>query len=216
MTYAIFCDFDGTITCDDVGKALLSTYGQENWQYYDQLVIDGKIGTREALINQWGMLRASEKQVQKIIEKIKVDPTFHDFYNWIKEKKEWLFVIVSDGFRSYIEQILLKHGVNPDEIEIKANEMVIEGDKAKLTFLTPPCSHDCANCKYSHVLEKKEVGYKIVYIGDGLSDIFPARELADIIFAKANEDLAERLKGDKRLIVFNDFKEVQEYLKTLE
>ncbi|NPD89533.1 MAG: hypothetical protein HGN29_12510, partial [Asgard group archaeon] len=55
--------------------------------------------------------------------------------------------------------------------------------------------------------------YKIIYIGDGLSDIFPARSLADIIFAKENEDLAKELEGDSRLIIFSDFLDIKKKLE---
>ena len=213
MQIAIFCDFDGTITLEDTGKVLLTSLTDKNWQYYDELVISGKIGTREALVNQWGMIENTTlDEINKLVDEIKIDPTFRDFYNWTKEKN-FNFLIVSDGFRSYISRIFKNHQIHISEEDIKANDMKLVNNKIALDFLTPECSHDCANCKYSHVQKFKNKGFKIVYIGDGLSDIFPAQELADVIFAKENEDLAKVLKEDDRLCTFSNFTEIISELK---
>lgn len=213
MHYAICCDFDGTITLMDTGKALLTELTDKNWYHYDDLVIKGKMGTREALVNQWGMIeKTTMSDINKIVDEIKVDPTFIEFYEWTK-KISLKFIIVSDGFITYIERILSNTEIPEDEFEIKANDMKLDDGKIKLEFLTAQCTHDCANCKYSHVKQLKDSGYKIIYIGDGLSDIFPARSLADIIFAKENEDLAKELEGDSRLIIFSDFLDIKKKLE---
>ena len=143
-----------------------------------------------------------------------IDPSFIKFYNWIRENKIQ-FVILSDGFKTYINRIFQKNNIQVAEEDIKSNDMELVEGKIKLKFLTPECKHDCANCKYSHVKQFKDRGNKIIYIGDGLSDIFPARELADMIFAKENEDLATELKKDSRLIVFENFANLMEKI-TLE
>ncbi len=213
MHYAICCDFDGTITLMDTGKALLTKLTDKDWHFFDDLVIKGEIGTREALVNQWGMIeKTTMSDINKIVDGIKVDPTFIKFYEWTK-KIGMKFTIVSDGFITYIKRILSNNKIPEDEFEIKANDMRLDKGKIKLDFLTAQCTHDCANCKYSHVKQLKDSRYKIVYIGDGLSDIFPAKSLADIIFAKENEDLAKELEGDSRLIIFSDFSDIKEKLR---
>jgi len=215
MQIAICCDFDGTITLMDTGKLLLTELTDKDWQYYDKLVINGDIGTREALIHQWSMIEeTSMEEIFKYVDEIKIDPTFKQFFNWVKEEKI-RFVIISDGFVTYINRILENHSISSSNFEIKANDMHLEDKKIILDFLTTKCDHDCANCKYSHVKELKDQGYKIFYIGDGLSDIFPAKSLADVIFAKENEDLAEELEGDSRLVVFSDFSDIQEHIRNL-
>ena len=215
MNVVICCDFDGTITLIDTGKALLTNLTDKDWHYYDNLVIDGTMGTREALINQWGMIEnTSIEEINKIVDNIEIDTSFIEFYDWIKENKIQ-FVILSDGFKTYINRIFQSNNIHVTKEDIKSNDMELVEGKIKLNFLTPKCEHDCANCKYSHVKQFKDKGNKIVYIGDGLSDIFPARELADLIFAKENEDLASELKNDSRLIVFKNFADIMEKI-TLE
>jgi 2-hydroxy-3-keto-5-methylthiopentenyl-1-phosphate phosphatase len=215
MKLAICCDFDGTITLTDTGKELLNTLTDKDWQSIDQFVIDGEIGTRAALIEQWGMIEHTTMQeIFSIVDRIKIDPTFIDFYKWTVNSNIY-FIILSDGFETYIKRILEKQDIDLSKLRIKSNDMDLVDNKIKLKFLTENCEHDCANCKYSHVLGIKDNYDKIVYIGDGLSDILPAKELADYIFARKNEDLAIKLESDSRLIEFTDFVEIQKYLEKL-
>ena len=210
MPIAICCDFDGTITLMDTGKALLSTLTKEDWQAVDKFVINGQIGTREALIKQWGMIEHTTwEEIFTIVDTMKIDPSFYDFYNWVIEENI-MFIILSDGFQKYINRILEYNEINVDSLDILANDVDLVDNKLKLTFNTPECNHGCANCKYSHVLKLKNEGYKMIYIGDGLSDILPAAELADIIYARNNEDLAKKLEGDSRLQVFDSFSKIKE------
>ncbi len=215
MNYIICCDFDGTITLKDTGKELLTNLTDKNWQYYDELVINGEIGTRAALVKQWGMIDStSMDEINSIVNRIEIDPTFKDFYKWVR-KKDLMFLILSDGFKTYIKKILQNHQINDQNLEIKANDMKLENGKIKIDFLTEKCEHDCANCKYSHVQELKKNDTKIIYIGDGLSDIFPANELADIVFARENEDLANKLEEDERLITFTNFIQIKEKIEKI-
>ncbi|MFW9852780.1 MAG: MtnX-like HAD-IB family phosphatase [Candidatus Thorarchaeota archaeon] len=212
MNVVICCDFDGTITLADTGKILLTNLTDKDWHYYDELVIKGEMGTREALVIQWGMIeKATTEEINKIVDGIEIDPSFIKFFGWIK-KVGIEFLILSDGFKTYINRILKNHKIQIAEKDIRSNDMRLVGGKFKLKFLTPECEHNCANCKYSQVKQFKDKGNKIIYIGDGLSDIFPARELADIIFAKENEDLARELKNDSRLITFNNFSDIKEII----
>ncbi len=209
MPIAICCDFDGTITLMDTGKALLSNLTKEDWQAVDKFVINGQIGTREALIKQWGMIEHTTwEEIFTIVDMIKIDPSFYDFYNWVIQKN-LKFIILSDGFHKYINRILEDHEIKAKSFDILANDVDLVDNRLKLSFNTPECDHGCANCKYSHVLKLKNEGYKIIYIGDGLSDILPAAELADIIYAKKNEDLADKLEGDCRLQIFDNFSDIQ-------
>ncbi|MHA1551024.1 MAG: MtnX-like HAD-IB family phosphatase [Candidatus Heimdallarchaeaceae archaeon] len=215
MPIAICCDFDGTITLMDTGKALLSNLTKEDWQAVDKFVIDGTIGTREALIKQWGMIEHTTwEEIFTIVDMMKIDPSFYDFYNWVLQKNI-KFVILSDGFQKYINRILENHEIEAESLDILANDVNLVDNRLKLNFNTSVCNHGCANCKYSHVLKLKNEGYKIIYIGDGLSDILPAAELADIIYAKNNEDLAKKLEGDSRLQVFESFSKIKEDIEKL-
>lgn len=215
MNYVICCDFDGTITLRDTGKELLTNLTDKNWQYYDKLVINGEIGTRAALVKQWGMIDSTTiEEIDSIVNRIEIDPSFKEFYQWIIQKN-LQFLIISDGFKTYIQKILQNHQISIPDDKIKANDMKLVSNKIEVNFLTDQCDHGCANCKYSHVKVLKKDNTKIIYIGDGLSDIFPARELGDIIFAKKDEDLAKKLVDDERVIIFSNFDQIKDEIEKL-
>jgi len=215
MAFVVVCDFDGTITLEDTGKKLLSSLTDENWRYYDNLVIEGKMGTREALLAQYNLIKEVDiKEVEKIISSIQIDETFFAFYRWLREKN-LPFMILSDGFIENIRYILKNNGIEPNEVVIKANSAEIVNGSFQISFLTDPCEHGCANCKYSHVKKLKDQGYSVVYIGDGLSDILPAQELADYVFAKIGGDLARKLKDRNNVKIFQDFEEIRIELEKL-
>ncbi len=46
----LFCDFDGTITRQDVIDVLLETYAQPRWRDVEQEWIDGRISSRDAAL----------------------------------------------------------------------------------------------------------------------------------------------------------------------
>ncbi|MHA1687303.1 MAG: MtnX-like HAD-IB family phosphatase [Candidatus Heimdallarchaeaceae archaeon] len=213
MKSVIFCDFDGTITLEDTGKKILSTFTQKDWRCYDKLVIDGVIGTRDALQKQYGLIeRISFEELTSIVDSIPIDPSFQSFLDWIKENGIG-FIIVSDGFKQYIEEIFSSHNISYEDLDIRANSMDIIDGKVVISYLTSPCEHGCANCKYTHVKHFKDRGYKVIYIGDGLSDILPARELADLIFARAGGDLAVKLASDERLVTYTNFDQIRKNIE---
>ncbi len=49
MHWSILCDFDGTISLEDVIDALLEKYGQPGWQQLEDQWKSGKIGSRECM-----------------------------------------------------------------------------------------------------------------------------------------------------------------------
>lgn len=208
MKFAIACDFDGTITLEDTGKLILSAFTDKDWRYYDKLVIEGKIGTREALDRQYELIENIDiHKLNQIIETVPIDPSFADFLKWV-QINHIPFFIVSDGFKEYITKIFDIHDINVDSLEIYANSMTIKNNRIEISYLTPPCEHGCANCKYSHIKRYKDQNFKIIYIGDGHSDILPAKQLADIIFARKGRELAKVLTDDQRVHVFTNFNEI--------
>ncbi len=54
MHWSILCDFDGTISLEDVIDSLLEKYGQPGWQELEDQWKAGKIGSRECMQGQCG------------------------------------------------------------------------------------------------------------------------------------------------------------------
>ncbi len=179
----ILCDFDGTITQEDVGYNFLNKFTRENWEDIDQDYVEGEIGSKEAYARIAKIIMGTrEEMVDFICHDSSLDPHFNDFYAFCKDKGVDL-KIVSDGFGLYIDALLNQYGISG--IEYFANKLVFK-DKDRLEidfpFHNPECG-TCGNCK-STILKKFRDEYDhIIFIGNGLSDRCVAEE-ADEVYAK--------------------------------
>ncbi|MCS7230140.1 MAG: MtnX-like HAD-IB family phosphatase [Candidatus Kryptonium sp.] len=182
MNIKIFCDFDGTITKNDVGDLFFETFGDKD--YYASLVEkwrDYEISSKEMWEKIAEKVKVENGEAENLIYSQEIDPHFIDFVKWAKEKGIDIFIL-SDGFDFYIKRILEKHGLA--DIKFFSNRMRIENGKVKLDFPYPDSvCRICGNCKRNHMLTLSGDEDIIVYIGDGYSDRCPA-EYADVVFGK--------------------------------
>ena len=78
MRTAVFCDFDGTITRRDVGYNIFHHFsGGKN----DALLPDWKarrMTTRECLLREAAMVKASAEEIYRFIDQFEIDPGFGD------------------------------------------------------------------------------------------------------------------------------------------
>jgi len=207
--YKVFFDFDNTITCVDTLDDIIERFSvNQDWVKLEQDWKAGKIGSRECLKGQLNCVRITRSNLLRYLAKIKLDPNFKPLLLYLK-KQGIKPVILSDNFSPLIRFILSSHGIKG--MKIYANEIRFAGEKLKLSFPHQNVScFRCGHCKKNNLLK---IGFrdKIIYIGDGLSDVCPACE-ADIVFAKAS--LAKQLKErKKRCIVFKNLGEVLGRLK---
>ena len=212
----IFCDFDGTITINDTVDHLLSIYANKNWINIEESWKNGEIGSKECLKKQLECIDyISEKQLNEFIEDIEIDVYFINFLEFIKiqenlnHKKIELYV-VSDGFDFFINRTLEKYGIKRF-VKVFSNKL--NYSKGKLTpvfpLFNPYCKKDSGLCK-CEIIKKFKKDMKVLYIGDGTSDICAAN-LADILFAK--DSLAEYCDQNAiKYIKFETFKDICEYL----
>ncbi|MEW6171255.1 MAG: HAD-IB family phosphatase [Candidatus Omnitrophota bacterium] len=149
------------------------------------------------------------KNIKKCIIKIfSLDPYFYELLDVLK-KNRIKPVILSDNFSLIINYILKNNNIQG--IKLYANKLLFS--KNKLIPLFPYKNIDCfrcAHCKTNNLLKNKSRD-KIIYIGDGLSDMCPSK-YADIIFAKGT--LLKNLKNTKkRCIAIKNLRNVSRYLR---
>ena len=198
----VFCDFDGTITKKDTTLFLLERFANASWLKIEKKMLSGEITEEEGFKAEISMLSVSwEDAINAILNEVEFEPTFPSFYNWLQEK-DIPFTILSGGFREIIGLLLSEYGI--EGAIVKANELSIVNNRWQVIPIKQPKIRGlCNHCKSYSVLSKKEAGYKIVYIGDGLTDRCPAGH-ADVVFAK--DDLEEYCKYySRRYIPFRDF-----------
>lgn len=179
----ILCDFDGTASPVDVGKRLLDRFTGDGWEEIDREYCAGRIGSRAAYTRIAPLFRGTRAvMLEYVLNVAGLDRNFADFYRLCRQ--DGIDVkIVSDGLDFYIEALLEKDHLA--QVEYHANCAVFEAD-ARVSFEFPGASEDCGrcgNCKRS-ILERCRPSYRrIIYIGDGYSDVCPAKD-ADLVFAK--------------------------------
>jgi 2-hydroxy-3-keto-5-methylthiopentenyl-1-phosphate phosphatase len=227
----IFCDFDGTITKNDTLDHFLSLYADKNWLQIEELWKTGKIGSKECLTKQLACIdNISENQLNEFTENIEIDEHFIDFVKILDREKIESY-IVSDGFDYFINNTLKKHNI--EDIEVFSNKLsglraeaeegalplrnAVYGEQpSKKIKLTPDYPFHISDCKKNsglckcEIIKKLKKDKKVVYIGDGSSDMC-ASHLADILFAKSKlADYCE--ENNIKHIKFETFKDICEYL----
>lgn len=177
----IVCDFDGTVCRVDMCNEILDHFAGD-WEAIDRAYAAGEVGSRVAYGRIAPLIRTNRSQVLDfILQHERLDPFFPDFLRFCRNRKIEL-KIVSDGLDAYIEAILEKYGL---DVEFFSNRLIFrEDDRVEVDF--PPASVECGRCgtcKRS-LLDRFRSDYdRIIYVGDGHSDVCAART-ADQIFAK--------------------------------
>lgn len=211
---AVLCDFDGTVSQEDVGNLLFRTFARagdpgdvvERWKR-------GEISSRECLEREASLARCSAADFQEFVLARRLDPYFKDFHDFARQRGIEV-VVLSDGLDRYIEQMLFRNGLGG--IDVYSNHARVVGEDLRVEFPwydMLDCT-DCGCCKTHHLYRYREQGYFIVYVGDGLSDRCPC-EKADLVFAKG--DLLEHCRSNHiSCIEFSNFRDVErEVLKRL-
>ena len=213
MRIAVQCDFDGTITEEDVSFLLLDKFADGNWRELLADYMGGKmpVGTFNRMA--FAMVKADRRTLVDFVlksDRIKIRPGFNELLSYCS-KKGYDFIIVSNGVDFYIEAILEDLGISGVDMFAAQSQFSPEGMKVR--YVGPDGSEMEAGFKesYTDMLAKK--GYGVVYVGNGISDIYPARH-AIKVFAVA--DLVSKCREEQlECIPFNDFYDVIRGMETL-
>jgi 2-hydroxy-3-keto-5-methylthiopentenyl-1-phosphate phosphatase len=207
----VITDFDGTLSLTDVGYEVLLKFSRQGWDDIDRDYCEGRIGSMEAYGRICAILGGTrEAMLQFVAENTVIDPHFKEFYAFCR--KSGIDVkVVSDGLDFYIDFILRKHGLS--DIPFYSNVMTFR-DGMPLSIEFPHANETCNKCGTckSNILESCQAGYgKIVYVGDGYSDLCPAQK-ADLVFAKGILWTRLSKKEQKGVRKYRSFREVTEFL----
>jgi 2-hydroxy-3-keto-5-methylthiopentenyl-1-phosphate phosphatase len=74
--WTILCDFDGTISVEDITDSLLERFGRPGWQAIEQAWKRGEIGSRDCMAQQVGLLDASDAELDAHLDGMMIDPAF--------------------------------------------------------------------------------------------------------------------------------------------
>jgi 2,3-diketo-5-methylthio-1-phosphopentane phosphatase len=177
----VFVDFDGTIAPIDTTDLLLERFAAPAWRDIEDDWKAGRIGSRECLVRQIDLVRATPAELDAFIADIAIDAAFPGFVALCREHGHAVTVL-SDGIDRTVSTVLRRHRLQLDSY---ANHLEWRGaDRWRLTF--PHARSDCrslsGNCKCKFT-EGRPRELRIV-VGDGRSDFCLAGR-ADLVLAKS-------------------------------
>lgn len=181
--WLIQCDFDGTISLNDVTDALLRRFGRPGWEELEEEWEQGRIGSAECMQRQVELLDMSPEDLALALDQVAIDPGFPEFVAQAAALGIALQV-VSDGLDYAISTVLKRHGLA--SLPVVANRLVYAGERQwrmETPWHSPACERASANCKCDRLHEERLRQKKVLYVGDSTSD-FCVSGKADFVLAK--------------------------------
>ncbi len=207
------CDFDGTITEEDVSFLMLDAFTDGDWRQIWKEYITGKITVGVFNTRAFAMVKVDRQTLLDFMFKsggVKVRPGFRELLDYCS-RKDYKAVIVSNGLDFYIKAILDNMGING--IDVFAAQCRFSPEGMVVSYIGPDGSRMEAGFKETYTGLFQKEGYRVVYVGNGLSDIYPARR-AHYVFATG--DLLKRCRETKlECQPFNDLNDVVRGLSVL-
>ncbi|MGC1303809.1 MAG: MtnX-like HAD-IB family phosphatase [Caulobacteraceae bacterium] len=207
MSWNVSCDFDGTITCDDVVQSMLTRFADPSWLDTEADWEAGRIGSRDCLDIQTRLLRVSEQELADWVDQRAVDAHVPAFFADCAELG-FDVRIVSDGYDWVIRRVMARLGLQG--VPVVANRLQYQGE-GRWTVAFPYAAARCASgaCKCLAIAQS---GPRL-HIGDGRSDMCVSDE-CDLVFAKSSL-LASRKARGMASIPFASFADIRAALPDL-
>jgi len=212
MTMIIQCDFDGTLTVEDIGFYLLDTFARGDWRQLLEQYRENKITVGDFNSRAFATVRAAkEEMLAATLSRAKLRDGFRELVDYCREKG-FRLAVVSNGLDFYIASILNDAGLG--DVETHAATSRFHPGGLKVQYIGPdgvPLDSDF-KAAYTRLFLKE--GYQVAYVGNGPSDANPA-SLSQHIFAR--DGLLEYCK-EKNLPCqpFNDLHDVIKGLESLQ
>ena len=208
----VFFDFDNTISAFDVLDGIIEQFSvNRDWVAYEEAWKKGRIGSRQCIEGQLRSIRVERSRLHEYLETVSIDASFIRLLALL-HRHGVQPVIVSDSFSQLIRFILELNGING--IPIYANSLRMQGDRLLPSF--PHAGAECmrcGHCKTETLALDIFAGKHAVYIGDGLSDLCPARR-SDLVFAKRGCSLQRHLlETGGQCQPFDDLSDIYNYFK---
>ncbi len=202
----IQCDFDNTVTIEDISFMLLDAFAEGDWHPYLEEYKAHQISVSEFNTRAFGLIRASERAMVDYLNednRVQIRAGFQDMVQYC-ERHGIRLVIVSNGLKLYIRPILKNIGM--DRLEVFAAETEFRPAGVRVRFISPE-GFELEDCfKEAYIRHFHALGYRVAYIGDGSSDCAPASE-ASHIFGR-HSLLAYCQERNIPCTAFNDFYDV--------
>ncbi len=174
------CDFDGTVTEEDISFFLLGTFAQGDWRrllrdYKQHRISVGEFNTRAFV-----MVKADKPTLLRALKgEVRVRAGFHELVKYCL-KKSFRLVIVSNGLEFYIRAVMTDLGLG--DVEVYAAQASFHPEGMEVQYVGPDGKRLEDGFKEAYIQSFRKLRYRVIYIGNGDSDVAPA-EYAHHVFA---------------------------------
>ena len=205
------CDFDDTVSLGNVSTAIRREFGPEEWVAMEKEYHSGLYSVEESNIRQFALVTASEEHIAEFVASaVKVRDGFTGFVSYCRREGLKL-LIVSSGLDLYIAPTLAKFGLS--DLEFHSAHARSMGNGIEVAYTDPWGEPLTRGFKDAHVRSLKESGATVIYVGDGYSDVGPARE-ADFVIARSKLESDRRRQG-LPVFPFETFDDVERHVKEI-
>jgi len=203
------CDFDGTITEEDVSFMMLDAFADGDWRRLFREYQEGKMSVGHFNMEAFAMVKADRESLLRLIRgKMMIRPGFQEVVACC-HRKGFRFVVVSNGLDFYIQEIL--EGIGMAYIEVFAARTRFHAEGLEVQYVGPDGSPLDEDFKGAYVNSFLGEGYRIIYMGNGTSDILPARQCHYVFATGVLLDHCKQTNLD--CTSFTDFNEVVKVLE---
>lgn len=208
MTPAILTDFDDTAAVQNVAEMLLHRFGDASWTDVRTRFREGELTLKEYQEITFNDIRADRETMQEFVrENANLRPHFGELLEYCRIINSPL-AVVSLGLDFYIRALLEKEGVGDVPIYCVNTRFTPEGISYYYHHAYPGEEHR-GNSKGLVVDRYRQLGYHVIYVGDGRSD-FEGAERADTVFAHSY--LAEEC--NRQNVPYRPFRDFGDVLAT--
>jgi alpha-galactosidase len=209
---AVFCDFDGTFSVQDVGATLAARHAgakrPRTWARYER----GELSAWEYNLEVLGDLALPRTRVEEFLASVELDAGAAALVAWCAQRCV-PFRVLSDGFDANLLRLQQLHGV---AFAFDANHLRYRAGRWRIRagHPNPACPCGTGTCKRARIeaFRAEHPGVTTVHIGNGrVSDLCGALA-ADVVFAK--DSLATELA--QRGVPFAPFATLHDVLPRLE
>lgn len=176
----MLCDFDGTITEQDVGMELLRQFSSTDWERIEEPFNRGEVSILENMRAQFEHVREDAPELVEYAHSIiTIRPGWEAFVRYCEESSLELAVL-SGGLDFYIQALLPVTTPMPD-VHSLLSEYTDAGWKIDLPWANPT-EEESSGFKEAVVDRYREEGKHIWFVGNGSSD-WGAATVADRVWA---------------------------------
>lgn len=207
---AVICDFDDTVTFQNIASLLLDAFCLDpNWRELQKASREQRLSLKEYQESAFRSTKASRQVMQlKVKESADIRPYFRNLWEYCV-LRSYPMAIVTVGLDFYVDAVLERESLK--DIPRFAVETEFRDGNIYFNY---PYSWDGSGassqeicqrwgtCKCSVVTKYQRAGYSVLYVGDGRSD-FCAASIADSVFARSN--LA--VECDKNGVKYSEFQD---------